>query len=153
MLSPLCGLMVDTGRRRTMTTRRYSELSQISTFLERFRYLALSGQVGLDTFGFDRYINQTFYASQQWRHIRNLVIDRDNGCDLGIDGYEIHDKVYVHHMNPMYVNDIKHGSDNILNPEFLITTTHKTHNAIHYGDEKQLPRPFVPRRAGDTKVW
>lgn len=136
-----------------MTTRRYSELQLLPTFLERFRYLKLSGTVGEDTFGFDRYINQKFYSSPQWRRIRHHVIDRDNGCDLGIDGYEIHSSVYIHHMIPMNVEDIMHGAGYILDPEFLITTTHQTHNAIHYGNERQLPRPFVPRRPGDTKVW
>lgn len=133
--------------------RTYSKLSRLETFEERYRYLALNGRVGDPTFGFDRYINQRFYTSQQWRKLRYYIIDRDQGCDLGVEGYDIHTKLVIHHMNPMTVDDIMHGDDSILDPEFLITTTHQTHNAIHYGDERQLPRPFVPRRPGDTKLW
>jgi hypothetical protein len=98
-------------------------------------------------------MNQKFYTSREWKQIREYVIVRDNGCDLGIDGYEIHSKLLIHHMNPMVVSDIIHGNDDILDPEFLITTTHRTHNAIHYGDEKLLPRPLAVRRPGDTKLW
>jgi hypothetical protein len=133
--------------------RTYSELSTIESFKDRFRYLALNGRVGDPTFGVDRYINQRFYTSTQWRQMRYYVIDRDQGCDLGVEGYDIHTKLVIHHMNPMTVDDIRHGDESILDPEFLITTTHQTHNAIHYGDERQLPRPFVPRRPGDTKLW
>lgn len=136
-----------------MIIRKYSELRRLDTFEDRFHYLSLRGSVGVSTFGFDRYINQMFYTSKQWRHIRHLVISRDNGCDLGVEGYDIHTKLYIHHMNPMTADDIIHGDDSILNPDFLITTTHQTHNAIHYGDEKLLPRPFVERRPGDTKLW
>lgn len=136
-----------------MGLRTYSELRRIDDFIERFRYLSLAGHVGESTFGFDRWINQAFYGSTQWRQVRNHVISRDNGCDLGIAGYEIHTRLYIHHMNPMSADDIFHGDESILDPEFLITTTHQTHNAIHYGDERQLPRPFVPRRPGDTKLW
>ena len=133
--------------------RTYSELSRLTDFEERYKYLALRGSVGRSTFGFDRYINQQFYTSTQWRQIRHHVIARDLGCDLGVEGYEIHDRIYIHHMNPMTVDDIAHGEDSILNPEFLITTTHRTHNAIHYGDERLLPRPLTERRSGDTKLW
>lgn len=138
-----------------MTTRirTYSELSRIACFEDRYRYLALSGQVGKSTFGFDRYINQQFYTSTQWRQIRHHIIARDLGCDLGIEGYEIHSRLIIHHMNPMSAIDISEGHSNVLDPEFLITTTHRTHNAIHYGDEKLLPRPLEPRRPGDTKLW
>lgn len=136
-----------------MITRTYSELRHIQTFEERFRYLALRGQVGEATFGWDRWINQQFYQSSEWRHARNFVISRDLGCDLGIEGYEIHQRIYIHHMNPMTVQDITEADESILNPEFLITTTHRTHNAIHYGDERQLPRPLVERQSGDTKLW
>lgn len=138
-----------------MTTRirTYSELSRLHTFEDRFKYLALRGEVGNSTFGFDRYINQMFYRSAEWKNIRHAVILRDNGCDLGVDGYEIHDRLYVHHMNPMEVEDIVDGDPKSLDPEYLITTTHTTHNAIHYGDERQLPKPFVERRRGDTKLW
>ena len=133
--------------------RTYSELRRLTDFEERYRYLALRGSVGRSTFGFDRYINQQFYTSTQWRQIRHHVIARDLGCDLGVEGYEIHDRIYIHHMNPMTVDDIVHGEDSILNPEFLISTTHRTHNAIHYGDERLLPRPLTERRSGDTKLW
>jgi hypothetical protein len=133
--------------------RTYSELRRLDTFEERYRYLALRGNVGASTFGFDRYKNQMFYRSTQWRQIRHHVIARDNGCDLGIDGYDIHDRIYIHHMNPMTVEDISHGDDDILDPEYLITTTHRTHNAIHYGDETLLPRRLVERRPGDTRLW
>lgn len=125
----------------------------IDSFEQRYKYLALRGSVGEATFGFDRYMNQQFYTSSQWRHVRNHVIARDKGCDLGVEGYEIHDRVIIHHMNPMTVENIVHGDDDILDPEFLITTTHRTHNAIHYGDERLLPRPLVERRRGDTKLW
>lgn len=122
-------------------------------FLDRFRYLSLAGQVGEATFGFDRYINQRFYTSREWKQLRNHVIARDNGCDLGVEGYEIHDRILVHHMNPMTVKDVVDGEEHLLNPDFLITTTHNTHNAIHYGDERLLPKPFVERQRGDTKLW
>ena len=133
--------------------RTFSELEQFDTFEERFRYLALRGVVGYSTFGFDRYINQNFYSSREWRQIRQHLIVRDQGCDLGVDGYEIHGRLLIHHMNPITAEDIAHGESSIIDPEYLITTTHKTHNAIHYGDERQLPRPLVPRRHGDTKLW
>lgn len=133
--------------------RSYSELIRIRDFEERFRYLALHGQVGDPTFGYDRWMNQAFYSSMEWKQIRTFVIVRDNGCDLGVSGREIHDRIYIHHMNPMSAEDIKHGNDDILDPEYLITTTHRTHNAIHYGDERQLLRPLVPRQRGDTKLW
>lgn len=133
--------------------RTYTELSRIETFADRYRYLALRGAVGASTFGFDRHINQKFYTSHEWRSIRDAVIVRDQGCDLGVGGYEVHDKIIIHHMNPMTVDNIIHGEGHILDPEFLISTTHRTHNAIHYGDERLLPRPLVDRMPGDTKLW
>jgi hypothetical protein len=133
--------------------RSFSELRRLNTLEERFQYLALRGDVGVSTFGFDRYVNQAFYQSRQWRQIRDHIIVRDNGCDLGIDGYEIHDRIYIHHMNPMTVDEIVEGDPRILDPEFLIAVTHRTHNAIHYGDEGLLPRALVERKAGDTKLW
>ena len=136
-----------------MRIRTYSELSQIPTFEERYEYLALRGVVGEPTFGYDRWINQAFYRSAEWRHIRIYVISRDLGCDLGVEGYEIHDKVIIHHMNPMQQADLLHGNDDIVNLEYLISTTHKTHNAIHYGDASLLPKQYTPRRPGDTKLW
>lgn len=136
-----------------MMIRTYSELEQLDTFEERFRYLALRGSVGYSTFGFDRYLNQGFYSSREWKRIRSHLIIRDGGCDLGIEGYDIHGRLLIHHMNPISAEDIIHGEDSLVDPEFLITTTHQTHNAIHYGDERLLPRPYVPRRPGDTKLW
>jgi hypothetical protein len=133
--------------------RTYSELSRLSTFDERYQYLKLKGVVGESTFGFDRWINQEFYRSHQWKTVRNNVIVRDNGCDLGIPGYEIYRDLMVHHMNPISMTDIEHGEEWILDPNFLITTSHRTHNAIHYGDESLLPREPVTRRSGDTTLW
>ena len=133
--------------------RRYSELRHIHTFEERFEYLKLNGSVGRETFGFDRYINQRFYTSKEWRDIRHYVIARDLGLDLGAEGYEINSRILIHHMNPIVVDDILHKNDDILDPEFLITTCHNTHNAIHYGDSSLLPKPLVERSRGDTKLW
>lgn len=136
-----------------MRIRTYSELSRLQSLEERFDYLALKGQVGESTFGFDRYINQNFYKSKEWRDIRHHVIARDEGMDLGVPGFDIFDRPIIHHMNPMTVQDIVHATENILNPEYLITTTHDTHNAIHYGDKNLLPRLLVERRPGDTRLW
>jgi len=119
--------------------RTYSELRRIESFEDRFRYLALRGEVGRSTFGFDRYINQKFYTSSEWRHIRNQIIVRDNGCDLGVAGYEIYDRIYIHHLKPMTVIDIRYADESMLDPNNLISTTHQTHNAIHYGDEDYFP--------------
>jgi len=145
--------MVATLRSTVMMTRCYSELRHLGTLQERYDYLKLRGQVGDPTFGHDRWLNQDFYASREWRRIRHFVIARDNGCDLGVDGYEIYDRIYIHHMNPITVEDIQHGDEDIINPEFLISCTHSTHNAIHYGDERQLPRQLIERRPGDTRLW
>lgn len=136
-----------------MRIRTYSELRQLPTFMERFKYLALHGAVGDATFGFDRWMNQKFYTSYEWRQLRHRIIVRDEGCDLGVEGHEIHSRLVIHHMNPVTVDDLKHGNLDILDPRFLITTMHDTHNAIHFGDERLLPRPFVERRPGDTKLW
>lgn len=133
--------------------RTYSELSKLQTFEERYAYLKLSGTVGKDTFGYDRYLNQIFYRSQEWKSIRDKVIIRDEGCDLGIDGYEIHGRIYIHHMNPIMLKDIENKTEFLLNPEYLITTTHSTHNAIHYGDESLLPLIPKERTANDTCPW
>lgn len=133
--------------------RTFSELVHIPTFEERFDYLQLRGQVGSSTFGFDRWMNQQFYRSRDWKLIRQHVIARDLGCDLAMEGYEIHDRIYIHHMNPMEADDLVHGNQDVLNPEFLISTTHRTHNAIHYGDRDLLPKQLTPRRPGDTKLW
>jgi hypothetical protein len=133
--------------------RTYSELRQLDTFGARYEYLSLKGEVGKSTFGFDRWINQQFYKSRQWRDTRERVILRDNGCDLGVEGYEIFSDLFVHHMNPLSPEAIEHGESWILDPEFLITTSLNTHNAIHYGDERLLPRGPIVRQPGDTKLW
>jgi hypothetical protein len=125
----------------------------LETFEERFEYLKLVGDVGRSTFGFDRYINQKFYMSYEWKRVRDMVIIRDNGCDLGISGYEIGAGMLIHHMNPMTIDDIRHGESWILEPEYLITTTKNTHNRIHYGDEKNIPKVVTSRNPGDTKLW
>lgn len=135
------------------TIRTYSELIRLPTFEERFRYLKLDGLVGKDTFGFDRYLNQEFYRSKEWKEVRDFVIVRDNGCDLGMDSYEIVGRIYIHHMNPITVNDIIHSSDFLLNPDYLICVSHNTHNAVHYGDEDLLVTAPVERRKNDTCPW
>lgn len=139
--------------RLTMRIRTYSELRRFHDFEDRFEYLRLDGSVGRSTFGFDRWLNQDFYRSREWKDIRMHVIARDLGCDLGVEGYEIHVKILVHHMNPMTAEAIEHGDTSILDPEYLITTTHDTHNAIHYGDANLLRRPYVERQRGDTRLW
>lgn len=133
--------------------RKYSELRRLDTFEDRFDYLNLKGYVGEATFGFDRWMNQLFYRSPEWKACRNEVIVRDQGCDLGVRGYEINGALLIHHINPMTPEDIENGEDWILDPEFLITTTRDTHNAIHYGDRSKLRTPYVPRTPGDTKLW
>lgn len=136
-----------------MSIRTYSELSKLRTFEERYRYLRLKSSVGDATFGFDRYLNQVFYRSQRWRHIRDSVILRDCGCDLGIEGREIYGRVLIHHMNPITIKDIVQETDYLLDPEFLICTTHATHNAIHYGDENLLILAPIERTRNDTCPW
>ena len=131
----------------------YSELQKRTAFLSRFRYLSLGGELGAATFGFDRHFNQAFYGSQLWKSVRDQVIVRDDGCDLGVPGHGIHDRILVHHMNPIRVQDLVEFNEDILNPEYLICVSTQTHNAIHFGDEKQLPRPFVERTPGDTDLW
>ena len=133
--------------------RSYSELSRLRTFDERFRYLLLVGSVGVETFGFDRYVNQRFYRSEEWKHVRNIVIARDNGCDLGIEGRDINGRVYVHHMNPMNLEQINDHMDLILDPEYLVCVTFATHNAIHYGDESYITLAPVERQPNDMCPW
>lgn len=137
----------------TTTVRTYSDLRQFHTFEERYDYLRLYGVVGDPTFGYDRHINQALYASLEWSYARRQAILRDNGCDLGVPGYEIHGELLVHHMNPITVEDIIDRLDYVLDPEFLITTTMNTHNAIHYGDKSLLRTQFVERKIGDTRLW
>jgi len=136
-----------------MKIRNYTELSRLETFEDRYEYLRLGGNVGEDTFGFDRYINQNFYRSLEWRSVRDFVILRDLGCDLGIEGREIHSKPIIHHMNPITKEDIETLSEYLLNPEYLITTTIQTHNAIHYGDTSKLIKDPIERRPNDTCLW
>lgn len=136
------------------TLRTYSELITLPTFEQRFRYLQLSGRVGADTFGFDRYLNQRLYQrNSKWKNARELVIIRDNGCDLGIEDRMIVDKVLVHHMNPVTIDDILQEKEWIFDPEFLICTSHITHNAIHYGDENLLIKAPKERKPNDTCPW
>lgn len=137
-----------------MSIKTYSELIKFTTYEERYQYLRLSGFVGKETFGFDRYLNQVFYQRDpRWKKIRDYVIVRDNGCDLGVEGYEIRGRILVHHMNPVTLEDLERESEYLLDPEFLISTAHITHNAIHYGDEGLLIKPPVVRTQYDTCPW
>ena len=134
--------------------RTYTELSKLTTFEERFKYLQLSdGRVGEDTFGYDRYLNQQFYKSREWKRLRDELILRDNGCDLGVEGYEIHGRIIIHHLNPITKEDVINQTDYLTNPDYLICTTHNTHNAIHYGDESLLVTSPIERTKNDTCPW
>lgn len=133
--------------------RRYSELKQFDTFLDRYEYLRLKGKVGIETFGFDRYINQILYRSSKWRKTRDEVIIRDEACDLGIPGYDLYSRIIVHHMNPITLEDIEDEKEWIFDPEFLICTSFNTHNAIHYGDKSLLPQEPIQRSRWDTCPW
>lgn len=136
------------------TIRTYSELIKLPTFEDRYEYLKLNGKIGEETFGFDRYINQQLYQrSQKWKSIRDKVIIRDNGCDLSMEGYEIWGKIIIHHMNPITIEDIERESDFVFNPEYLISTSLNTHNAIHYGDENLLIKAPIERTKYDTCPW
>lgn len=137
----------------TSKIRTYSELIQLPTFLERFNYLKLNGRVGEETFGCHRHLNQVFYRSVEWKRVRNLVILRDNGCDLGLSGYDIYGKILIHHMNPITPDDIRNRSEFLLNPEYLICVSHMTHESITYGDERLLGIEPVERRPNDTCPW
>lgn len=136
-----------------MIIRTYSELITLSTFEERYRYLQLNGKVGEETFGFDRYLNQIFYKSKEWLRIRDHVITRDNGCDLGIEDRDIFGRILIHHMNPITVDDILKRSDFLLNPDYLICTSKNTHDAIHYSDESLLFTGLIERTKNDTCPW
>ena len=146
----LCVDIVDKVRKMTKT---YSELIKLKTFKERYEYLRLDGLIGEETFGFDRYMNQKFYKSKEWKRIRDQVIVRDNGCDLGVEGYEIGGRILIHHMNPILLKDIQTLSEFLLNPEYLICTTLDTHNAIHYGDSNLLVIEPMKRTKNDTCPW
>lgn len=134
-------------------TRSYSELIRIPTFEERYRYLREHAGVGVATFGFERWLNQAFYTSSEWRDVRQEVIARDLGCDLGIEGHEVWKQIIVHHMNPLTIHEVRGHESVILDPEYLISVSLRTHNAIHYGTEDQLDKPLVQRAPGDTKLW
>lgn len=137
-----------------MKIRTYSELVRFQDFSDRYNYLKLSGSVGEATFGFDRYINQEFYRSREWKQIRREVIIRDNGCDMGVQDYEIYGKIIVHHMNPIQDEDLlQHNIHRVIDPEFLVCVSHMTHQAIHFGSDKLLPQLPVERKKGDTKLW
>lgn len=135
------------------TIRTYSEMKTLSSFEERFEYLKIGGKPGIETFGFERYLNQTFYRSKIWKELRNRIIIRDDGNDLGIDGYQITGKIIIHHMNPITKADIEDMSEYMLNPEYLICCSHNTHNAIHYGDASLLPKTPKERRPNDQCPW
>lgn len=137
----------------TPKIRSYSDLKRINTFEERYEYLRLTKAIGEITFGFDRYLNQMFYRSLEWKKVRNLVIIRDNACDLGIEEREIFDQIVIHHMNPITINDVEFDRDLILNPEYLICTSSRTHSAIHYGDKSKLFQLPVERQKNDTIPW
>ena len=136
-----------------MIIRTYNELMLLPTFEERFEYLKLSGRVGEETFGFDRWLNQKFYRSAEWKHLRDQVIIRDNGCDLGVDGRDIYGKILIHHMNPISKKDILERTDLLLNPMYLISVTKQTHDAIHYSDDSILMKDPIVRRRNDTCPW
>ena len=133
--------------------KTYEELITFPSFEERYDYLRIKGKVGEETFGYDRWINQMFYRSKEWKRIRDIVILRDNGCDLGVEGYDIHDKVLIHHMNPISIDDINLSSDYLMNPRYLITVSFNTHQAIHYGTQLNLITNPVERRPNDTSPW
>lgn len=137
----------------TKMIRTYSELRTYKTFIDRYNYLKLRGSVGIETFGYDRYLNQVLYRSRRWRRTRDGIILRDNGCDLGIEGYDIYDKIIIHHMNPLTIEDIENDVDEIYDPEFLISVSFNTHQAIHYGDESLLPKEPIERKPYDTCPW
>ena len=136
-----------------MNTRTYSDLILLPTFLERYRYLRLGGNVGLETFGHNRYLNQILYTSDRWRSFRDKIIIRDNGCDLGMEGFEIYDRILVHHINPITVEDVLNENPKVFDPDNVICTSHNTHQAIHYGDENLLITEPVERFRNDTCPW
>lgn len=136
-----------------MSMRTFKELDRCKTFEERYEYLRLKGEVGQDTFGFDRYINQMFYKSAEWKRVRDQVIVRDNGCDMGDDEHPIMGRIIIHHMNPIRKEDFDDNPDYLLNPDYLVCVSHNTHNAIHYGSINLLPREPIERKPNDTCPW
>lgn len=133
--------------------RTYSELIRIPTFKDRFEYLKLNGDVGESTFGFDRYLNQIFYRSKEWRQLRNEIIVRDNACDMALNGHELFDKIIIHHMNPITQEAIVHRDETILDPDYLVCVSPITHNAIHYGSFELINNNYTERKPGDTLLW
>lgn len=133
--------------------RTYTELKMLNTFEERYNFLKLLGKVGQETFGFDRYMNQSLYQTPEWKAVRREVIVRDNGYDMGLFGYDIVGKIIVHHMNPITIEDVEELRPELFDPEFLISVSEETHNAIHYGDRSLLPRQVITRTMGDTTLW
>lgn len=136
-----------------MIIRCYHELKNIGSFEDRYEYLKLAGRVGQETFGWERYLNQILYRSKRWKAARDDVIIRDNGCDLGVEGFDIYDKIIIHHMNPITVKDLEENNPEIFNPEYLICTSDRTHKAIHYGDKSLLPKLPIDRKPNDTCPW
>ena len=134
-------------------TKTYSELIRLEKYMDRYQYLMLSGRVGQETFGYERFLNQSLYKSYEWRSVRDEVIVRDHGCDLGMEGYEIYESIIVHHMNPITMDDIQNRNEDIFNPEYLVSTSFSTHNAIHYGDEGLLITEPIIRTKNDTCPW
>lgn len=133
--------------------KTYSELIQLDSFADRYSYLRIGDAVGRETFGYDRYLNQILYTSDEWRNLRRDIIVRDNGCDLGVDGFEIYGKILIHHINPITVEDVLRRAEKVFDPENLISTTLNTHNAIHYGDESLLLLLPIERTKNDTCPW
>ena len=133
--------------------KSYSVVILLPTLEERFEYLRLKGKVGAETFGYDRYLNQVLYHDPEWRRIRNDVIIRDNGCDLGVEGHEIHGRILIHHINPITIDDVKLRHYCVFDLDNLICTSHNTHNAIHYGDANLLPKNPIERKPNDTCPW
>jgi hypothetical protein len=133
--------------------RSYTELSRLTTFEERYDYLRVHSSIGIPTFGFDRWLNQKFYTSREWRHVRDQVIVRDGGCDLGLTDYPLFNRIAIHHMNPITVQELEEGDAAILDPEYLISVSLTTHNAIHFGEECPNRNVVVVRSPGDTKLW
>lgn len=140
-------------KKKLKKIKTYSELRKLKTFEDRFNYLRLDGLVGDPTFGSRRFMNQDFYRTKEWRDIRRKVIFRDNACDLGLEGYDIFDRIYIHHMNPITIDDILDNREEVLDPEFLICVSFNTHNAIHYGAESSFPKLPIERKPGDTILW
>lgn len=136
-----------------MSIKTYSELITIPTFEERFQYLQLKGSVGKDTFGYDRYLNQVLYSSPEWKRLRNQIIIRDGACDLACEGYDIHGRILIHHLNPITVDDVLARSRKVFDPDNLVCVTHNTHNAIHYGDANLLVTGPIIRTKNDTCPW